>query len=58
MSVVEYAEEAHVTEAFGKKASSFRDISSFSFYANRIITTGEGKIAITYDPDLSKLMVW
>jgi hypothetical protein len=27
-------------------------------YANKIIITGEGRIAITDDPDLSKLMVW
>lgn len=56
--VVEDAAEAHGAEAFGKKAGSFGDISSFSFYANKIITTGEGGIAITDDPNLSERMIW
>ena len=31
----------------GKKCGSFGDISTFSFYANKHITTGEGGMILT-----------
>lgn len=45
--VVEDAAEAHGAEYKGKKAGSFGDISIFSFYANKIITCGEGGMILT-----------
>ncbi|MEK7169274.1 MAG: DegT/DnrJ/EryC1/StrS family aminotransferase [Patescibacteria group bacterium] len=45
--VIEDAAEAHGAEYNGKKAGSLGDIGVFSFYANKIITTGEGGMLIT-----------
>lgn len=47
--VIEDAAEAHGAEYKGKKCGSFGDISIFSFYANKIITTGEGGMVLTND---------
>ena len=38
----------------GKKCGSFGDISIFSFYPNKHITTGEGGMVTTNDPDLAE----
>ncbi len=40
--VIEDAAEAHGAEYKGRKVGSIGDIGCFSFYANKIITTGEG----------------
>jgi len=45
--IIEDAAEAHGAEYKGKKCGSFGDISCFSFYANKIITTGEGGMLLT-----------
>lgn len=45
--VVEDAAEAHGAEANGRRAGGIGDIGCFSFYANKIITTGEGGMVIT-----------
>ncbi len=45
--VVEDAAEAHGAEYYGKKCGSLSDIGCFSFYANKLITTGEGGIIVT-----------
>lgn len=45
--VIEDAAEAHGAEYKGKKAGSLGDIACFSFYANKIITTGEGGMIVT-----------
>jgi len=45
--VIEDAAEAHGAEYKGEKAGSFGDISCFSFYANKIISTGEGGMILT-----------
>jgi perosamine synthetase len=52
--VVEDAAEAHGSEYNRKKSGSFSDIASFSFYANKNITTGEGGMVITSNADLYK----
>lgn len=54
--VVEDAAEAHGAEYKGKKVGSFGDISCFSFYGNKIITTGEGGMCLTNDEDLAEKM--
>ncbi len=45
--VIEDAAEVHGAEYRGKKCGSFGDISCFSFYANKIINTGEGGMILT-----------
>lgn len=45
--IIEDAAEAHGAEYDGKKTGSFSDIASFSFFANKNLTTGEGGMVIT-----------
>jgi perosamine synthetase len=45
--VVEDAAEAHGAEYKGKRVGSFGDISIFSFYANKIVSCGEGGMMLT-----------
>ena len=50
--VVEDAAEAHGAEYKGKKVGTFGDLSCFSFYANKIITTGEGGMLLTNNKEI------
>ncbi|MGB2600084.1 MAG: DegT/DnrJ/EryC1/StrS family aminotransferase, partial [Candidatus Omnitrophota bacterium] len=52
--VVEDAAEAHGAEYKGKRCGSFGHVNCFSFYANKIITTGEGGMVVTNDKKLSE----
>jgi len=45
--VIEDAAEAHGATCRGKKVGSFGDMGCFSFYANKIVTTGEGGMVVT-----------
>jgi perosamine synthetase len=54
--VVEDAAEAHGAEHRGKRVGSFGDIACFSFYGNKIITTGEGGMCVTSNDELAKTM--
>jgi len=45
--VIEDAAEAHGATCRGRKAGSFGEMGCFSFYANKVITTGEGGMVIT-----------
>jgi perosamine synthetase len=47
--LVEDAAEAHGALCDGQKIGSIGDVASFSFYANKIITTGEGGMVVTND---------
>lgn len=49
--VIEDAAEAHGAEYKGRKCGGLADISCFSFYANKIITTGEGGMVLTTTPE-------
>ena len=51
--VVEDAAEAHGATVRGRMAGSFGDMSCFSFYANKLITTGEGGMVLTDDAELA-----
>jgi len=51
--VVEDAAEAHGAEYKGKKVGALGDIGCFSFYANKIITTGEGGMVVTNNEELA-----
>jgi perosamine synthetase len=52
--VVEDAAEVHGAEYKGRKAGSMGDIGSFSFYSNKIITTGEGGMLLTNDDEIAE----
>lgn len=52
--VVEDAAEAHGAEYKGKKCGTIGDIGIFSFYANKIISTGEGGMVITNNDNLAE----
>lgn len=54
--VIEDAAEAHGAEFNGRKVGSFGHISTFSFFANKIITTGEGGMCVTNDVALAEKM--
>lgn len=45
--VVEDCAQAHGAEYKGRRVGSFGDLACFSFYANKIITTGEGGMVVT-----------
>lgn len=51
--VIEDAAEAHGAEYKGKKVGTFGDVATFSFYANKIITTGEGGMIVTDNDELA-----
>jgi perosamine synthetase len=55
--VIEDAAEAHGAEYKGKKVGKFGDISCFSFYGNKTITTGEGGMCLTDDKTLYEKML-
>lgn len=51
--VVEDAAEAHGAEYLGKKVGSFGDCATFSFFGNKIVTTGEGGMVTTNNDELA-----
>jgi perosamine synthetase len=54
--VIEDAAEAHGSEYKKKKVGSFGDIACFSFYGNKIVTTGEGGMCVTSNEKLADKM--
>jgi perosamine synthetase len=54
LKVIEDAAEMHGQTYNGKPCGSFGDISTFSFYPNKHITTGEGGMIMTDDPELAE----
>ncbi|MGB6064392.1 MAG: DegT/DnrJ/EryC1/StrS family aminotransferase [Desulfomonilaceae bacterium] len=52
--VIEDCAQAHGAEVNGKKAGSFGDASCFSFYGNKILTTGEGGMVLCRDEKLAE----
>lgn len=51
--VIEDAAEAHGAEYKGQRVGSLGDIATFSFYGNKILTTGEGGMVVTNDDELA-----
>ncbi len=51
--VVEDAAEAHGAQYRGRTVGSLGDVGTFSFYGNKIITTGEGGMVVTNDDALA-----
>lgn len=54
LKVLEDAAEVHGAEYKDKKCGSLGDIAAFSFFANKIATTGEGGMVVTDDDELAE----
>ena len=54
LKVIEDAAEAHGSMINNQKCGTFGDISIFSFYANKIITSGEGGAVVTNNAELAE----
>lgn len=54
LHVIEDAAEMHGQKYKGQPCGSFGEISTFSFYPNKHITTGEGGMIVTDDPGLAE----
>jgi perosamine synthetase len=54
LRVIEDAAEAHGQDYQGQPCGSFGDISTFSFYPNKHVTTGEGGMLLTDDPVIAE----
>lgn len=53
LKIIEDAAEAHGAEYKGQKCGSIGTVGCFSFYANKIITTGEGGMLVTSDSEIA-----
>ena len=56
LHVIEDAAEAHGALYRGRKVGSFGLVNCFSFFGNKIISTGEGGMCLTDDDDLDRRM--
>ena len=54
LMVIEDCAESHGATCRGRMTGSFGDMACFSFYANKVITTGEGGIVTTNDEQLAE----
>lgn len=53
LKLIEDAAEMHGQSYRGRPCGSFGDVSTFSFYPNKHITTGEGGMIVTDDPAIA-----
>jgi len=58
IEVIEDAAQAHLAEAAGRKAGSLGRAAGFSFYPTKNMTTGEGGMITTSDPDVAERAGW
>ncbi len=54
LKIIEDSAEAHGLSYKGKPCGSFGDLSIFSFYPNKLVTTGEGGMILTNDKKLAE----
>jgi perosamine synthetase len=54
LAVVEDAAEAHGAEYKGRRVGSLGSVGVFSFFGNKIVTTGEGGMLVTSDDALAE----
>lgn len=54
LKVIEDAAEMHGQTYNGKPCGSFGDVSTFSFYPNKHVTTGEGGMIVTDNEDIAE----
>ena len=52
--MIEDCAESHGATVRGRMTGAFGDMACFSFYANKIITTGEGGMVTTNDDELAE----
>jgi perosamine synthetase len=52
VTIIEDAAEAIGSEYRGRRCGSLGDVACFSFFANKLITTGEGGMVVTDDDEL------
>jgi perosamine synthetase len=55
LAVVEDAAEAHGAVYHGRRVGGLGNAAVFSFYGNKIVTTGEGGMVTTNDPELARV---
>ncbi len=53
LAMIEDCAEGHGAEIAGRKVGGFGDAGCFSFYGNKILTTGEGGMVLTRDAGLA-----
>jgi len=53
LKVVEDAAEAHFATYKGRSTGTLGDVGCFSFYANKIVTTGEGGMVVTNNKEIA-----
>jgi len=56
LAVIEDAAEAHGARWEGRRVGAIGDLGCFSFYGNKIVTTGEGGMVVTERQDLAERM--
>ena len=54
LTIIEDAAEAHGARYKGRRVGSLSDVAIFSFFGNKIITTGEGGMVLTDDAALAE----
>jgi perosamine synthetase len=54
LRLIEDAAEMHGQTYKGRTCGSFGEISTFSFYPNKLVTTGEGGMVLTDSPELAE----
>lgn len=54
LTIIEDASEVHGAEYKGVKCGAIGQVGVFSFYANKLITTGEGGMVVTSDPNIAE----
>jgi perosamine synthetase len=54
LKIIEDAAEMHGQTYKGRPCGSFGDVSTFSFYPNKLVTTGEGGMVLTDDSMLAE----
>lgn len=52
LKIIEDAAEAHGAEYHGKKSGCLGDLAAFSFFSNKVVTTGEGGMVTTNNIEL------
>jgi len=58
IAVIEDAAEAHGARYKGRMAGALGTVGCFSFYGNKVITTGEGGMVVADDEELVQRMAW
>jgi len=56
LKIIEDCAEALGAEYKGRKVGLFGDVGCYSFFANKVITTGEGGMLVTANPELMERM--